>query len=124
MTDIGMTTEDSAALREHVDAALHQWWNDDHDDGSSHHCRPVPTEDEFLAALSSQGFTIVRSSELEDQRRTHDRWVDTVYGGDASESILLYRETYETLIAELERLRAVEAAALRSALGSVSGSTE
>ena len=68
MTDIGMTTEDSAALREHVDAALHQWWNDDHDDGSSHHCRPVPTEDEFLAALASQGYTIVRSAELERLR--------------------------------------------------------
>lgn len=76
-----MTTEDSSEVLAVLRTALESsdaWDFSEVDDG---------LDADILAALSSQGYTIFQS-------------------------------------AELERLRAVEAAALRSALGSVSGSTE
>lgn len=49
---------EDARLLEALDAALHEWWNDDHGEGSGHACRPVPTEDEFLIAATRHGITI------------------------------------------------------------------
>jgi hypothetical protein len=50
-------SERAAALAERVDEALHEWW-DDKQDGSSHGCRPVPSEDAFLAIAERLGLSI------------------------------------------------------------------
>ena len=70
---------EDALRRERLDAALHEWWSDDHGDGSKHICRPVPSEDEFLAAAARNGITVAASPSpdpdlreaLERELRTH-----------------------------------------------------
>jgi hypothetical protein len=54
----GTAPATEAVIRERLDTALHDWWNDEHPNGSRHSCRPVPSEDEFLAQLALRGLTI------------------------------------------------------------------
>ena len=49
--------DEDARLRERLDEALHEWWDDDHGKGT-HACRPVPSEDEFLAICERMGIKV------------------------------------------------------------------
>lgn len=101
-------TESAGRLAETVDAALHEWWDDQKPDGSTHACRPVPDESTFLAIADRMGIAVylknadqrfLKDAIAEVLHRAHGGgpWDDDVTGGcgcdDRAKRLLAAEET-------------------------------